>query len=40
MWNTASDGIQHIGDGALVPMLVKAVQELSAKIKKLEEEDE
>ena len=33
MWKEDdSDGRQRVADGALVPMLVKAIQELSAKI--------
>ena len=31
-----SDGRQRIADGALIPMLVKAIQELSAKNTALE----
>ena len=37
MWSEASSGgRQRIGDGALVPILVKAIQELSAKVTALE----
>ena len=37
MWGSeGGDGRQRIGDGALVPMLVKAIQELSAKVTALE----
>ena len=34
MWkeDVATDGRQRVADGALVPMLVKAIQELSAEI--------
>ena len=32
-----SGGRQRIADGALIPILVKAIQELSAKVKALEE---
>ena len=31
MWSADSDSRQRLGDGALIPMLVKAIQELSAK---------
>jgi len=31
------DGRQRIGESSLIPMLVKAIQELSAKVKKLED---
>jgi len=38
MWTEdSSGGRQRLADGALVPMLVKAIQELSAKVKALEE---
>ena len=37
MWKEDEvDGRQRIGDGALIPMLVKAIQELSAKVEALE----
>ena len=36
MWKLKDDGTQTVADGNLVPMLVKAVQELSAKVKNLE----
>ena len=37
MWKEDdTDGRQRIGEGALVPMLVKAIQELSAKVEVLE----
>ena len=39
-WGERSDGSQVIGREMFVMPLIKAVQELSAKIKKLEEEDE
>jgi len=32
------DGRQRIGEGALVPMLTKAIQELSAKVEVLEKQ--
>ena len=35
MWNEADDGFQDIADGYLVPMLVKAIQELSAQVEEL-----
>ena len=39
MWyEEAADGRQRIGEGALIPMLTKAVQELSAEIEKLKKE--
>jgi hypothetical protein len=36
MWQEWEDGTQAVSDGALVPMLVKAVQELSARVEELE----
>jgi hypothetical protein len=40
MWSEDdADGRQRIGEGALVPLLVKAVQELSAEIDKLKEQN-
>jgi hypothetical protein len=36
MWKLKDDGIQTVADGNLIPMLVKAVQELSAKVEALE----
>ena len=39
MWyEDETDGRQRIGEGALVPMLTKAVQELSAKVEVLEKQ--
>ena len=36
MWSEDEvDGRQRIGEGALIPMLVKSVQELSAEIEQL-----
>jgi hypothetical protein len=36
MWSEdPTDGRQRLGDGALIPMLVKAIQELSAEVDKL-----
>jgi hypothetical protein len=36
MWSEGGNGRQRLGDSALVPMLVKAIQELSAKVEALE----
>ena len=36
MWKLKDDGTQTVADGNLVPILVKAVQELSAKVTELE----
>ena len=36
MWTEDADGRQRIGEGSLVPLLVKAIQELSTKITALE----
>ena len=36
MWKQSNDGTQTIADGNLIPILVKAVQELSARVKELE----
>ena len=36
MWQEWEDGTQAVSDGALVPMLVKAIQELSARVEELE----
>jgi hypothetical protein len=39
MWTEdEADGRQRIGEGALVPMLTKAIQELSAKVEALEKQ--
>ena len=41
MWSEdEADGRQRIGEGALVPMLTKAVQELSATVETLKSEIE
>ena len=38
MWmEDETDGRQRIGEGALIPMLTKAIQELSAKVEELED---
>ena len=36
MWKLRDDGVQTVADGNLVPILVKAVQELNAKVEELE----
>ena len=37
MWREDErDGRQRVGESALIPVLVKAIQELSAKVDKLE----
>jgi hypothetical protein len=35
IWRESPDGIQNLADGALIPMLVKAIQELSAEVETL-----
>ena len=35
MWNERDDGSQEVAEAALIPVLVKAIQELSAEIEKL-----
>ena len=35
MWKEDSQGRQELGDGYLMPLLVKAIQELSAEVEKL-----
>ena len=37
IWEEAVDGCQNVAQGALVPMLVKAIQELSTKVQALED---
>ena len=37
MWKESDDGTQTVADGNLVPILVKAVQELTARVKELED---
>ena len=36
MWDDRDDGSQEVGEAALIPVLVKAIQELSAKVTALE----
>ena len=38
MWKEDSQGRQELGDGYLMPLLVKAIQELSAEVEKLKGE--
>ncbi len=39
MWTEDEiDGRQRIGEGALIPMLVKAIQELSAEVEQLKQQ--
>ena len=39
MWyEDETDGRQRIGEGALIPMLTKAIQELSTKVEVLEKQ--
>jgi hypothetical protein len=38
MWKLKDDGTQTVADGNLVPILVKAVQELSAEVKSLKKQ--
>ena len=35
MWNERDDGSQEVAEAALIPVLVKAIQELSAEVEKL-----
>jgi hypothetical protein len=35
IWRESPDGIQKLADGALMPVLVKAIQELSAEVETL-----
>ena len=37
LWNQDDNGIQGTAEGALIPMLVNAIQELSAKVEALED---
>jgi len=37
MWKESDDGTQTVADGNLIPILVKAVQELTARVKELED---
>ena len=38
IWSESPDGVQNISTGAFVPMLIKAVQELSDKCDSLQNE--
>ena len=38
MWNEGEDGEQTLAEGSLIPMLVKSIQELSAKCDSLQSE--
>ena len=38
MWYEREDGQQEVGETAIVPILVKAVQELSATVTTLQQE--
>jgi hypothetical protein len=38
IWRQSPDGIQNIADGALMPMMVKAMQELSTQVDELKSE--
>ena len=38
MWDVRKTGQQEVAEAALIPMLVKAIQELSAEVKKLKGE--
>jgi len=38
LWDTMADGTQALADGELIPILVKAIQELSAEIETLKGE--
>ncbi len=35
IWRESPDGVQNLADGALIPMMVKAIQELSAEVETL-----
>jgi hypothetical protein len=37
LWDTMADGTQSLADGELIPILVKAIQELSKEVDKLKE---
>jgi hypothetical protein len=37
LWDDREDGSQEVAESALIPMLVNAIQELSAKVKALED---
>jgi hypothetical protein len=36
LWDERPDGSQEVGEAALIPILVKAIQELEARVKELE----
>ena len=38
MWDVRETGQQEVGETAIIPMLVKAIQELSAKCDSLQSE--
>ena len=38
MWSESSDGFQNIAPGYLMPMMVKAVQELSQQVEDLKKQ--
>ena len=35
MWNVRESGQQEVGEAAVIPVLVKAIQELSTQVEKL-----
>ena len=37
LWTEEIDGRQRIGESALIPMLVKSIQELSAEVEQLKQ---
>ena len=38
IWRESPDGIQNLADGAFMPMMVKAMQELSTQVDELKSE--
>ena len=38
MWDSRDDGSQEVSESAVIPILVKAIQELSAKVEELQTE--
>ena len=36
LWDERDDGAQEVGEAALIPVLVKAIQELTARVAALE----